>query len=115
MHLRFCVLFCFANTCMPTQKCGAFLNALILKCILTKPFSPKGTCKCKFQFAFLGVLNFRFLYEQKFAEYICRWRQGSEYASTDFSASCFLYLLNWVNSTSAPPGSVMKSYSLTFV
>lgn len=35
--------------------------------------------------------------------------------STDFPASCFLYLLNWVNSTSAHPRSVVKVYSLKFV
>lgn len=35
--------------------------------------------------------------------------------STDFSASCFLYLLNWVNSTSTYPRSAVKAHSLKFV
>jgi len=43
---------------MPTQKSGTSVKALILKCTLTKSFSPKRTAKHNFQFAFLGVLIF---------------------------------------------------------
>lgn len=38
-----------------------------------------------------------------------------EYPATAFFASCFPCLLNWVNSTSAPPRSAEKTYSLKFV
>lgn len=61
------------------------------------------------------VFFFSLCMNKNLQKYTCRWRQGSEYATADFSASFFPYLLNWVNSTSAPPRSVVKPYSLKFV
>lgn len=76
---------------------------------------PKEPVNATFKLCFQGYRILFSMFEQKFAKYIGTWRQGSEYTSSDFSTSCFPYLLNWPNSTSTTPRSVVKPYSLKFV